>query len=183
MLRLLDREREYVRAWTERAVRIEKQVLDKIRLRQRVSKNLDVIYRQQLSLGERFSDRLADIAGSWGFIIGFGLVLGIWILLNTVALFHHWDKYPYILLNLMLSMLAAIQAPVIMMSQKRQESRDRLRAEHDYEINLKAEIEIEQLSESLEKLRQGQWQELLAIQRQQIDLLETQLALLKQERQ
>jgi len=182
MLRLLDREMAYVRAWQGKAARIEREVLDKVRRRERVSRNVEALHRQRLTLGERLSDRLADIAGSWGFISAFGLVLGVWVFLNTVAVFHHWDKYPYILLNLVLSMLAAIQAPVIMMSQNRQESRDRLHAEHDYEINLKAEIEIEQLSESLDKLRQGQWQELLAIQKQQIELLEEQLALLKQER-
>jgi uncharacterized membrane protein len=105
--------------------------------------------------------------------------LGIWVLLNTTALIHHWDKYPYILLNLFLSMLAAIQAPVILMSQNREEDRDRLRAEHDYEINLKAEMEIQQIHQKLDELRQKQWDDLLALQKQQIDLLQAQLALLQ----
>jgi uncharacterized membrane protein len=179
MLRLLGTERAYIRAWQERAARIEKQLFDKIRRRERVSKNVAVLHEQQLTFGERVSDRLAEVAGSWSFIFGFGLTLGIWILVNTVAYIHHWDKYPYILLNLLLSMLAAIQAPVIMMSQHRQEDRDRLRAEHDYEINLKAEIEVQQLHQKLDELRQTQWDGLLALQKQQIDLLEAQLALLK----
>jgi len=179
MLRLLTSERTYIRAWQERAAHIEKQLLDKIRRRERVSKNVAVLHEEQLTFGERVSDGLATVAGSWSFIMGFGLVLGVWILVNTVALIHHWDKYPYILLNLLLSMLAAIQAPVIMMSQHRQEDRDRLRAEHDYEINLKAEIEVQQLHQKLDELRERQWNDLLAIQKQQIDLLQAQLALLQ----
>ena len=179
MLRLISSERAYIHAWQERAARIEKELLDKIRRRQRVSKNVAVLHEERLTFGERVSDRLAVVAGSWSFIFGFGLTLGIWILVNTVALIHHWDKYPYILLNLLLSMLAAIQAPVIMMSQHRQEDRDRLRAEHDYEVNLKAEIEIQQLHEKLDELRERQWNDLLALQKQQIDLLQAQLALLR----
>jgi uncharacterized membrane protein len=179
MFRLLGSERAYIRAWQGRAARIEKALLDKIRRRERVSKNVDVVYRQQLTFGEWLSDKLADYAGSWGFITAFGVVMGVWIFVNTFALFHHWDKYPYILLNLMLSMLAAIQAPVIMMSQNRQEDRDRLRAEHDYEVNLKAEIEVQQLHQKLDELREKQWKDLLALQKEQIDLLQAQLALLK----
>lgn len=179
MLRQLGSESEYVRTWEERAAHIEKQVLEKIRRRERVSKNIAVLHEEQLTFGQRVSDKLADVAGSWAFIFIFGLTIGIWVLFNTVALIHHWDKYPYILLNLFLSMLAAIQAPVIMMSQNRQEDRDRLRAEHDYEINVKAEIEIQQIHQKLDELRESQWNDLLAIQKQQIDLLEAQLALLQ----
>jgi len=179
MLRQLSSERAYIRAWQERAAHIEKELLDKVRRRQRVSKNVAVIHEQQLTFGERVSDRLATVAGSWSFIFGFGLTLGIWILVNTIAFIHHWDKYPFILLNLFLSMLAAIQAPVIMMSQHRQEDRDRLRAEHDYEVNLKAEIEIQQLHQKLDELVERRWNDLLAIQKQQIDLLQAQLALLR----
>ncbi|UCH86389.1 MAG: DUF1003 domain-containing protein [Dehalococcoidia bacterium] len=179
MLRLLSSERAYIRAWQERAAHIEKQLLDKVRRRERVSKNVAVIHEQRLTFGERVSDKLAEVAGSWNFIFAFGLTLGIWILVNTIAYLHHWDKYPYILLNLMLSMLAAIQAPVIMMSQHRQEDRDRLRAEHDYEVNLKAEIEIQQLHQKLDELRDRQWNDLLTLQKQQIDLLQAQLALLR----
>jgi uncharacterized membrane protein len=166
-------------AWQKRAARIEKELQDKIRRGERISKNTHVIHLEQLTFGQRVSDKLADVAGSWRFIFAFGVVLGVWVLLNTVALIHHWDKYPYILLNLFLSMLAAIQAPVIMMSQNRQEDRDRIRAEHDYEVNLKAELEIQELNKKLDGLREGQWEELLTIQKQQITLLETQLALLQ----
>ena len=179
MLRLLGSERAYIRAWQERATRIEKELLDKVRRRQRVSKNVAVLHEEQLTFGQRVSDKLAEVAGSWSFIFAFGLTLGIWILVNTIAYIHHWDKYPYILLNLFLSMLAAIQAPVIMMSQHRQEDRDRLSAEHDYEVNLKAEIEIQELHQKLDELRQTQWSDLLALQKQQIDLLQAQLALLR----
>ena len=166
-------------AWQKRVTRIEKELQEKIRRGERVSKNTHVIHLEQLTFGQRVSDKLADVAGSWRFIFAFGVVLGVWVLLNTVALIHHWDKYPYILLNLFLSMLAAIQAPVIMMSQNRQEDRDRVRAEHDFEVNLKAEMEIQQLGKKLDGLREGQWEDLLAIQKQQITLLETQLALLQ----
>ena len=179
MSRVLGTAEDDVAAWEKRAAQIEKELQEKIRRRERVSKNVDVIHREQLTFSQRVSDKLADIAGSWGFIFGFGLVLGAWVLFNTAALIHHWDKYPYILLNLFLSMLAAIQAPVILMSQNREEARDRIRAEHDYEVNLKSEMEIQLLHQKLDELREKQWNELLAIQKQQIDLLEAQLALLQ----
>jgi uncharacterized membrane protein len=179
MSRVLSKADDDVRAWEKKAAQIEKELQEKIRRRERVSKNVHVIHQEQLTFGQRVSDKLADVAGSWSFIFGFALVLVVWVFLNTAALVHHWDKYPYILLNLFLSMLAAIQAPVIMMSQHRQEDRDRIRGEHDYEVNLKAEIEIQQLHQKLDELREKQWNDLLAIQKQQIDLLEAQLALLQ----
>src|SRR3972149_538924 len=172
MTQILGQELSDVRAWRERAAHIEKELLDKIRRRERVSKNVHVLHREQFTFGQRVSDEMAAVAGSWSFIFGFAFVLITWVLLNTVAAIHHWDIYPYILLNLLLSMLAAIQAPVILMSQSRQAARDRIRAEHDYEVNLKAEMEIEQLHEKLDELRKRQWAELLAIQRQQIELFE-----------
>ena len=168
-------------SWRNKAARIEKEIQEKMRRGEPVSKNVHVLHLQQLTFGQRVSDKLADVAGSWRFISAFGVVLGVWILLNTVALIHHWDKYPYILLNLFLSMLAAIQAPVIMMSQNRQEDRDRVRGEHDYEVNLKAELEIQQLHKKLDGLRKGQWEDLIAMQNRQIELLESQLVLLKRE--
>jgi uncharacterized membrane protein len=152
MSRLLSSEEAYIRAWQQRAGQLETEILDKIRRHERISKNVEAVHREQITFGERVSDRLADVAGSWNFIGAFALVLGVWVLLNTAAFIHHWDKYPYILLNLFLSMLAAIQAPVIMMSQSRQESRDRLRSEHDYEINLKAELEVQQINQKLDEL-------------------------------
>ncbi len=180
MSRVLAKESHYTRAWHGKAAQIEKDLLEKVRRHERISKNVHAVHHEQLTFGQKVSDRLAEVAGSWSFILAFGLFLGGWILLNTVAFLHHWDAHPFILLNLILSMLAAIQAPVIMMSQSRQEARDRLRAEHDYEVNLKAEIEIQQLHQKLDELREKQWNDLLAIQRQQITLLEAQLALLQE---
>jgi uncharacterized membrane protein len=161
------------------ATNMEEHIREKARRHEKVSKNVALIHEERLTFGQRVSDKLAKAAGSWTFIFSFALVLGLWVLLNTLALFHHWDEYPYILLNLFLSMLAAIQAPVIMMSQNRTEDRDRLHAQNDYEVNLKSEIEIEQLHQKLDDLRERQWEELIAIQNRQIDLLESQLALLQ----
>jgi uncharacterized membrane protein len=108
-----------------------------------------------------------------GFIISFGCFLLLWFVLNAAALFQHpFDPYPYILLNLMLSGLAALQAPIIMMSQNRQEAKDRLRAEHDYRVNVKAELEIRHLIAKLDQLVSHQWQRLLEIQRLQLELLQ-----------
>ncbi len=123
----------------------------------RHSQNINDLHAENLTLGERIADRLADFAGSWTFIICFLLILLSWLLLNSVQIiFHPFDPFPFILLNLILSCIAALQAPVIMMSQNRQEKKDRLRAEHDYEINLKAEILIEEILKRLEKLENNQ---------------------------
>ena len=128
------------------------------------------------SYSDRLADRVAAVGGSWSFIIAFGVVLLGWMLVNSRILealgVHPFDAYPYIFLNLMLSMLAAIQAPVIMMSQNRQEAKDRLRAEHDYRVNLKAELEIRHLNAKLDLLLTHQWQRLLEIQQVQTDLIQ-----------
>jgi len=125
-------------------------------------------------LGQRAADKVASFGGSWTFVGLFaGLMLG-WIGLNTTLLVLHgstFDPYPYILLNLFLSMLAAIQAPVILMSQNRQSERDRAAAGHDYEVNLKSELEIMLLHEKIDSLRERQWSDLLAIQSTQSRLL------------
>ncbi len=121
--------------------------------------------------GERLSDLLASFGGSWRFIIWFGGFIGIWILYNAVAGLRAPDPYPFILLNLMLSCLAALQAPVIMMSQNRQENRDRQRAMQDYQVNLKAELEIRQLHEKLDHILHHHSARLLEIQQIQTDLL------------
>ena len=126
------------------------------------------------SVGQRAADAVARFGGSWTFIGLFVLVLLAWVSLNTVRLTglpQVFDPYPYILLNLVLSMLAAIQAPIILMSNNRQSEKDRAHAEHDYEVNLKAELEIMLLHEKFDQLRQQQWTELLAMQHQQIALL------------
>jgi uncharacterized membrane protein len=117
-----------------------------------VAKNIYHTHRDTLTTGQRMADRLAAFAGSWTFIIGFILVLLGWIVLNVAFLLRPFDPYPFILLNLVLSCVAAIQAPVIMMSQNRQEAKDRLRAENDYKVNLKAEILIEDMHDKLDKV-------------------------------
>ncbi|MDO9126623.1 MAG: DUF1003 domain-containing protein, partial [Parvibaculum sp.] len=134
--------------------------------------NAEEIFEGTRTLGERLSDVIAEFGGSWRFIIFFGAVLFGWIALNIVGLFADpFDPYPFILLNLVLSCLAAIQAPIIMMSQKRQESRDRVRAKNDYKINLKAELEIRNLHEKLDHLLIHQWQRLMEIQQIQVELM------------
>jgi uncharacterized membrane protein len=120
------------------------------------------------TFGEKLSDKMADFGGSWAFIMSFGVVLAVWILVN-LFLKAPFDPYPFILLNLVLSCIAALQAPVIMMSQNRQEDRDRLRAEEDYKVNLKAELEIRMLIAKIDQLRQHQWRRLLELQHLQLD--------------
>ncbi len=133
----------------------ERKVLESFKDRRPISQDSADIEEAQASFGDRLADRVAAVGGSWGFIIAFGVVLFGWMLLNSDIL-SHWnrafDPYPYIFLNLMLSMLAAIQAPVIMMSQNRQGDRDRVAASHDYEVNLRAEIEIMRLHEKMDAL-------------------------------
>jgi uncharacterized membrane protein len=152
---------------------LEEQVVSSLKEHEILTKNVNVEFERQLTFGERLADRIAEFGGSWRFIVIFASVLFAWISLNTwVLMSKPFDPYPYILLNLVLSCLAAIQAPVIMMSQNRQEDRDRLRAEHDYRINLKAELEIRHLHEKVDHLLMKQWQRLLEIQEIQVDLME-----------
>lgn len=114
---------------------------------------LEDSYQSSLSFGERMADRIADFGGSWSFILSFLMMIVVWIGINISGLLSHaYDPYPFILLNLVLSCIAAIQAPIIMMSQNRQESKDRLRAKNDYNINLKAEQEIRDLHRKVEEL-------------------------------
>ncbi len=154
---------------------LEKRVAHHIAKRQHISRNVAQVFDDTRTFGERLADRIASFGGSWPFLISFALVLVAWVVLNSVVLAYTgrrvFDPYPYILLNLFLSMLASVQAPVIMMSQNRQAARDRLDASHDYEVNLKAELEIASLHEKIDELRDRQWTELIAIQRQQIELL------------
>ena len=113
-------------------------------------KNVNEAFEKQLTFGQRISDRVANIVGSWPFIIVQSIVLTLWVILNVAAVIHHWDPYPFILMNLVLSMQAAYTAPVIMMSQNRQAERDRLEAHNDYIINQKAEEEIRAVMNHLE---------------------------------
>jgi uncharacterized membrane protein len=152
---------------------IENEVLVSMKEQEILARNINPEFDKELSFGARLADRVADFGGSWRFIIIFGSVLVVWIILNSIFLFKRpFDPYPFILLNLVLSCLAAMQAPIIMMSQNRQEAKDRLRAEHDYQVNLKAEIEIRQLHIKLDQLINHSWQRLLEIQRIQLELME-----------
>jgi len=118
-----------------------------------LSENINKKFKRQLTFGERVSDKLSEIAGSWIFIISFFIALAFWITINSILIiFRPFDPYPFILLNLVLSCLAAIQAPIILMSQNRQADKDRLQAEYDYKVNLKAELEIRNLHEKIDHL-------------------------------
>ena len=152
---------------------LEEEVLNRMREHEILSENINIEFDRQLTSGERLADLIASFGGSWLFIIIFGSVILSWVAINTwVIISRPFDPYPYILLNLVLSCLAAIQAPVIMMSQNRQEARDRIRAENDYRINLKAELEIRHLHEKMDHLLMKQWERLLEIQEVQIDIME-----------
>jgi len=151
---------------------IEATVAKSIAEQEMVSRNLNEEFDTRVSFGQRLADRMASFGGSWTFIILFAVVLVAWITINTAALLTKpFDPFPYIFLNLILSCIAAIQAPVIMMSQNRQEEKDRLRAEHDYRVNLKAEFEIRSLHEKIDHMLVHQWQRLMEIQQLQTDLL------------
>jgi uncharacterized membrane protein len=152
----------------------EKKVAHHLAERIHISRNVVKDFSEQLTFGQKLADKVATFGGSWTFILIFAVVLVIWVLLNSFVLITYdesFDPYPYILLNLFLSMLAAIQAPVILMSQNRQAYKDRLSAEHDYEVNLKAELEIMALHEKIDLLREKQWSELISIQQEQLRLL------------
>jgi uncharacterized membrane protein len=153
----------------------EKHVAHHLAERTPITRNVDQDLTEQMTFGQRLADKVASFGGSWTFISLFAAVMVVWILLNSLILIRFgsktFDPYPYILLNLFLSMLAAIQAPIILMSQNRQAYKDRMSAEHDYEVNLKAELEIMALHEKIDLLREQQWTELISIQQEQLTLL------------
>ncbi len=152
---------------------LEEEVVRSLKEHEVLARNVNVEFERELTFGERVADKVAEFGGSWRFIISFGVILAVWIVVNTVALLREpFDPFPYILLNLVLSCLAALQAPVIMMSQNRQEAKDRLRGEHDYRVNLKAELEIRHLNAKLDLLLTHQWQRLLEIQQIQMEIME-----------
>jgi len=158
----------------EELTEIERHVVHHITERTPIAKNVVQDLSKQLTFGQKMADKVASLGGSWIFISIFMVVMIIWILMNSfilIKLNSSFDPYPYILLNLVLSMLAAIQAPIILMSQNRQAYKDRLSAEHDYEVNLKAELEILGLHEKVDSLREKQWGELISIQQEQLRLL------------
>jgi uncharacterized membrane protein len=131
----------------------ERRVIERVARRVSISRDPIAEHHNTMSLGDRLADRVASFGGSWRFLIAFALFILLWVGLNSFMLAFRFDPYPYILLNLFMSMLASIQAPVIMMSQNRQAVKDRLAAAHDYEVNLKAEIEIMALHEKLDEMR------------------------------
>jgi uncharacterized membrane protein len=151
---------------------LEQEVIESLRQQEILSINPDAEHVAGMTIGQRMADRLASLAGSWIFILSFAGVLLCWILINTINLLRQpFDPYPYILLNLVLSCLAAMQAPIIMMSQSRQETRDRLHAQRDYQVNLKAELEIRHLHQKIDHLLSHQWERLVEIQDIQMELI------------
>jgi uncharacterized membrane protein len=152
---------------------LDQEVIESLQQHEILSSDISKQFERKLTFGERLSDHIAEFGGSWKFLISFGAVLLIWIAINGVILATQaFDPYPFILLNLILSCLAAVQAPIIMMSQNRAEARDRLRAENDYKVNLKAELEIRHLHEKIDHLLRRQYNRLFEIQQIQIELLE-----------
>lgn len=152
---------------------IEQQVVDAITGNKILSEDVEPILANRLTTGQRAADHIAEFGGSWRFIISFFTILVVWIILNIWFLSKApFDPYPFILLNLILSCLAAIQAPIIMMSQNRQDQKDRLRSESDYQINLKAELEIKLLHEKIDHLTFIQNKRMLEVQQLQADYLE-----------
>ncbi len=152
---------------------IDQEVLKKLRASELFSHNIEADAAVKLTFGQKIADHIAEFGGSWTFILSFLGFLVVWIFINAFILVTQaFDPYPFILLNLILSCVAALQAPVIMMSQNRQEAKDRLRSEHDYQINLKAELEIQQLHQKVDHLILKQGQRLMEIQEIQVALMQ-----------
>ena len=134
--------------------RARSRVIARVAKRVHTARNVNQVFDQRLTVGQRLADQVAAVGGSWGFIVGFGVFLGVWVVLNAILLVETaFDPYPFVFLNLLLSMLAALQAPIIMMSQNRQAAKDRLAAALDYEVNVKAEISIAQLHDKIDLLQ------------------------------
>jgi uncharacterized membrane protein len=152
---------------------LDRQVAESIATQETLAEDVDKEFEERRTLGERISDHLASSGGSWTFIIWFVAALVLWIVFNqAVPDQERFDPYPYILLNLILSCVAALQAPIIMMSQKRQETKDRLRSQNDYRVNLKAELEIRHLHEKMDHLISRQWKRLGEIQQMQLEAMQ-----------
>lgn len=159
---------------------LEQEVIRSINQQELLSTNIEEDLTENIPLGDRMADKIASFGGSWTFIMLFFSFLLVWMAINIYVLTARpFDPYPFILLNLILSCLAAIQAPIIMMSQNRKEAKDRQRSEHDYKVNLKAELEIRLLHEKMDHLIVHQNQHLVEIQQIQIDLMEDILKRLK----
>ncbi len=162
--------REDIGAITE----LEHEVVRSMQEHEVLASNLNADFETKTTFGERLSDNIAELGGSWRFIMGFGAFLALWVGLNTLLLRgdKSLDPYPFIFLNLILSCIAALQAPIIMMSQNRQSAKDRLQADYDYKVNLKAELEVRHLHEKVDYLLKQQSQRLFELQEMQIELME-----------
>ncbi|MGH9811208.1 MAG: DUF1003 domain-containing protein, partial [Terriglobia bacterium] len=153
--------------------KLEQDVVQSLADHETLAENIEAEWAGHRTVGEQLSDHLASFGGSWTFIIIFFIVLAVWMAFNAITLEQQrFDPYPYILLNLVLSCLAAIQAPIIMMSQKRQEAKDRLRSENDFRVNLKAELEIRHLHEKIDHILTRQWERLAEIQQIQLEMMQ-----------
>ncbi|MEL4072283.1 DUF1003 domain-containing protein [Ochrobactrum sp. GPK 3] len=168
---VLDRVLRYLGRSPETLTAREKSVLKRLAERQTIAQDINQSFDEKRTTGQRLADKVAEFGGSWTFIIVFGVILAVWVAFNSLLATRAFDPYPYIFLNLVLSMLAAVQAPIIMMSQNRQAAKDRLDASHDYEVNLKAEIEIMALHEKFDQLRSNELRGLIEKQQQQIEIL------------
>lgn len=152
---------------------LDRSVVESLADHEPLSENIEAMYEDKTGFGDRLADRMATFAGSWTFLIAFGLVLCAWMAVNVIpARLDTFDPYPFILLNLVLSCIAAVQAPLIMMSQRRVEAKDRLRSENDYRVNLKAELEIRHLHEKIDHHLLKQWERLAEIQDLQLEIME-----------
>ncbi len=151
---------------------LDQEVVKSLKKHDVLTKNINTEFESNLTFGQRLSDSVTLFVGSWPFIISFFIVLVLWIGVNTIIIWKPFDSYPYILLNLVLSCIAAFQAPIIMMSQNRQTQKDSIRAEHDYKTDLKAELEIRHINSKIDQLMSHQWQRLLEIQRIQMELMD-----------
>jgi uncharacterized membrane protein len=150
---------------------LEDEVVESLKTHDTLAENIEEDYEDHRSIGDRMADIVATFGGSWTFIISFCLFLSVWMIANLIMAAQAFDAYPFILLNLILSTIAALQAPIIMMSQRRQEAKDRLRALNDYKVNLKAELEIRHLHEKVDHLLNRQWERLTEIQQIQIEMM------------
>jgi len=148
-------------------------MLEKLKEHELLSRNINVAFEQDLTFWERLSDKVAAWGGSWTFILSFMLFTCLWFAINSyVWIFRPFDPYPFIFLNLVFSLMSAVQAPIILMSQNRQDAKDRVRSEYDYRVNLKAELEIRHLNEKMDLLLERQWRRLLEIQQIQLAVME-----------
>jgi uncharacterized membrane protein len=150
----------------------ERRVVERFIHSGRIARDVAHDFEENLTVGQRVADRFAQVIGSWRFIIVQTVLLSAWIALNVTAVIQRWDPYPFILLNLAMSFQAAYAAPILMMSQNRHTEKEHQQAKHDYEVNLKAELEIMQLHAKFDELREVSWRELLVLQQRQLALLE-----------